>query len=118
MNLDDVTVGHVITVDFGPDRRGWACKVWDWLQDKEPDYGLRCFSFSTADNDSQRENKLPARHILVSVSSARHSRVKVSTTLKTGSRCRSQSRRWQNQSPIPDSALLTLAMMRKFGSGA
>jgi hypothetical protein len=59
MNLDSVTVGHVITVDFGPDRRSPVRRVWDWLQFKEPDYGIRCFSFSTMHNHLQREKELP-----------------------------------------------------------
>jgi hypothetical protein len=59
MNLDSVTVGHVITVDFGPDRRSSVRKAWDWLRDRQPDYGIRCFSFSTVDNHLQREKELP-----------------------------------------------------------
>jgi hypothetical protein len=58
MNLDSVTVGHIITVDFGPDRRSSTSKIWDWLQDKEPDYGVRYFSFSVLENDAQREKEL------------------------------------------------------------
>ena len=59
MNLDSVTVGHDITVDFGPDRRSLACKVWDWLQDKESDYGVQRFTFSIADNHSRKEKESP-----------------------------------------------------------
>jgi hypothetical protein len=59
MNLDSVTVGHVITVDFGPDRRSSVCKAWHWLQEKQPDYGIHYFSFSTAGNHLQKEKELP-----------------------------------------------------------
>jgi hypothetical protein len=59
MNLDSVTAGHIITVDFGPDRRSSVCKAWDWLRDRQPDYGIRCFSFSTVDNHLQREKESP-----------------------------------------------------------
>ena len=55
MNLDSVTVGHVITVDFGPDRRSSVCKAWDWLQDKEVGCGVRCYGFSAAYDPSERE---------------------------------------------------------------
>ena len=59
MNLDSVTVGHGITADFGPDRRSSVCKAWDWLQDKEPAYGVHRFGLSIADNHSRKEKELP-----------------------------------------------------------
>ena len=59
MNLDSVTVGHVITVDFGPDRRSSLCKAWDWLQDKEPDYGVRFFTFSITGDHARKEKEWP-----------------------------------------------------------
>ena len=55
MNLDSVTVGHVITVDFGPDRRSSVCKALDWLQDKEVGCGVRCYGFSAAYDRFERE---------------------------------------------------------------
>ena len=46
MNLDSVTVSHVITVDFGPDRRSRWCKTWDWLRDNEAESGVKRYSFT------------------------------------------------------------------------
>jgi hypothetical protein len=48
MNLDSVTVGHVITVDFGPDRRSRWCKTWDWLRDNEAKSGVKRYGFTAA----------------------------------------------------------------------
>jgi hypothetical protein len=48
MNLDSVTVGHVITADFGPDRRSRWCKAWDWLRDHEAKFGVKHYSFPAA----------------------------------------------------------------------
>ena len=65
MNLDSVTVGHDITVDLGPDRRSLACKVWDWLQDKQPDYGIRYFGLSLNQEVRWQEHRanLALRHL-------------------------------------------------------
>lgn len=46
MNLDSVTVGHVITVDFGPDCRSRMCKARDWLQNNDTECGVRRYGFS------------------------------------------------------------------------
>ena len=54
MSLDSVTVGHVITVDFGPDRRSSVCKAWDWLQRKDAECGVRRYGFSATSDASEQ----------------------------------------------------------------
>jgi hypothetical protein len=59
MSLDSVTVGHVITVDFGPDRRSSVCKAWDWLQRKDAECGVRRYGFSAASDGSEWGKEYP-----------------------------------------------------------
>ena len=59
MNLDSVTVGHVITVDFGPDRRSLVQRAWDWLQHKETECGVRRYGLSAAYDGFERKREQP-----------------------------------------------------------